>query len=224
MQSGMATLATKFATTPTDLSVSFRCPQAIVENARWRVPHFKWIKEGGNVRSLKQLEIDSVPDGATWLCRNNAPLFKLALHLLAAGRSVNVAGSDVGPKVVGIMRKLGGDNLNRDGVISAIEAWLEERLARESTTATDLADCMKVFASHGSTLGQAIAYAEHLFAQRGTIRLMTGHKAKGLEFNDVYFLDPWLCRDTEQDLNLKYVIETRSLNSLTYINSRDIRW
>ena len=87
-----------------------------------------------------------------------------------------------------------------------------------------MADCMKVFASHGSTLGTAIAYAEHLFAQKGTIRLMTGHKAKGLEFETVYFLDPWLCREDEQDLNLRYVIQTRSLNNLYEINSGAIKW
>ena len=224
MQSGMGTLAAKFSTTPTDLSVSFRCPQAIVENARWRVPHFKWMKEGGHVEILSHLTIADIPDSSAILCRNNAPLFKLALGLLAGGHSVSVAGSDIGPKLLALMRKMGDDSLSQVQVVSAIDGWLEERLARESSTAQDLADCMKVFASFGSTLGTAIAYAEHLFAQKGTIRLMTVHKAKGLEFETVYFLDPWLCRDTEQDLNLKYVAETRSLDSLFYINSKDIRW
>ena len=83
---------------------------------------------------------------------------------------------------------------------------------------------MRVFASHGSTLGTAIAYAEHLFAQRGTIRLLTGHKAKGLEFPTVFHLDPWLCRDEEQDLNLRYVIQTRAMESYYEIDSRAIRW
>ena len=224
VQGGMASLATKFSTTPTDLSVSFRCPQAIVEAARWRVPHFKWIKEGGHVERLREMVHSSLPDGSTILCRNNAPLFKLAMQLLTNGRSVSVGGSDIGPKMVGIMRKLGPDSLNRDGVESAIANWLDERLARSSVTASDLADCMRVFASHGSTLGTAIAYAEHLFAQRGTIRLMTGHKAKGLEFPTVYHLDPWLCRDEEQDLNLRYVIQTRAMESYYEINSSAIRW
>lgn len=224
MQSGMATLGSRFTCTPLDLSVSFRCPQAIVENARWRVPHFKWIKEGGYVETLAQLSPHDITDGGTFLCRNNAPLFKTAMLLLASGRSVSVAGSDIGPKLIALLRKMGDESANRETVMSAIDTWLEERLARGSTTAQDLADCMRVFASHGSTLGQAISYAEHLFAQRGTIRLMTGHKAKGLEFDTVYHLDPWLCREDEQDLNLRYVIDTRSKDKLFYINSRDIRW
>ena len=123
-----------------------------------------------------------------------------------------------------LCESLGMTPTSQASVLSLIDDWLASKLERESSTAQDLADCMKVFASHGSTLSTAIAYAEHLFAQKGTIRLMTGHKAKGLEFPTVYFLDPWLCRDDEQDQNLKYVIDTRSLNSLYYINSNQIRW
>ncbi len=52
---------------------------------------------------------------------------------------------------------------------------------------------------------------------------MTGHKSKGLEFNTVYHLDPWLIGDDEQELNLKYVIGTRSADSYFEINSGDIR-
>jgi ATP-dependent exoDNAse (exonuclease V) beta subunit len=82
---------------------------------------------------------------------------------------------------------------------------------------------MKVFAGFGKTLGLAIDHAEHLFAQRGTITLTTGHKAKGLEFDVVYHLDPWLCRDDDQDLNLKYVITTRARRELYEIDSVRIK-
>ena len=51
---------------------------------------------------------------------------------------------------------------------------------------------------------------------------MTGHKAKGLEWPIVYVLDEWLCKETEQDMNLRYVMSTRSLEQLYYINSQDI--
>jgi len=62
------------------------------------------------------------------------------------------------------------------------------------------------------------------FAQTGTIQLLTGHKAKGLEFGDVYHLDPWLCKDSEQDRNLSYVISTRSQDRLTEVDSTGIDW
>ena len=224
VQSGMAHLAKAFTTTPADLSVSFRCPQAVVEAARWRVPHFKWIKEGGHVESLTELDSSYIPDDSAIICRNNAPLFRVAMGLLISGRSVSVAGSDIGPKLIGIMKKLGPEDMGTTSLLAAIVDWEAEKVDKGSTTAPDLAECMRVFASHGSSLSTAIRYAEHLFAQKGTIRLMTIHKAKGLEFPTVYFLDPFLCRDDEQDLNCRYVAQTRSMDRLFEINSRDIRW
>jgi DNA helicase IV len=133
-------------------------------------------------------------------------------------------GSELGPRLVGIMKKLGDSTLPRTKAFSAIEEWRETRLLAGSKSANDLADCMRVLCEHGDSLGSAISYAEHIFAQHGTIRLLTGHKSKGLEFENVFFLDPWLCKDTEQDQNLRYVITTRSQNSLTILDSSSIRW
>ncbi len=224
VQGGMSNAQEKFAMTPCDLSISFRCPQAVVEAARWRVPKFQWVKEGGHVESLQELDPATVAEDSAFICRNNAPLFKVAMHFLSAGRSVSVAGSDVGPKLVALLRKLGDETMSRASLLSAIEDWRSERLAKSSTTANDLADCMKVFASFGESLGQAVAYAEHLFAQKGAIKLLTGHKAKGLEWPTVYFLDPWLIGEDEQELNLRYVIQTRAMDTLYEIDSKNIKW
>lgn len=223
-QGGMATAQATFKMKVLPLSVSFRCPRRIVENARWRVPHFKWLKEGGYVECLDKLDATSIPADGTFICRNNAPLLSLAFRLLIAGRSVSVSGSDIGPKLIGIMKRLGHQDMTKGQLIGAIGAWEDEKLAKESTTASDLANCMRVFASHADSLSGAIAYAEHLFKQSGTIRLMTGHKAKGLEFDTVFHLDPWLCTSHEQDLNLRYVINTRSKDKYFEIDSERIEW
>lgn len=224
VQSGMEKLRTRFEMIPAPLSVSFRCPRAIVEAARWRVPHMKWSKPGGRVAHLKNPSATAFADGSAIICRNNAPLFALALRLLRAGRSVSVGGSDIGPRIVGIMKRLGEDSTTQKELLNAIEGWREAKLEKESKTANDIADCMRVFAEHGNTLSQSIAYAEHLFAQKGTITLLTGHKAKGLEWGIVYHLDEWLIGNHEQDLNLRYVIQTRALETYYEIESREIRW
>lgn len=221
--SGMAKAKARFEMTEADLSVSFRCPEAIVRAVHWRVPHMKWIKEGGRVGVLKNPSLNSFTDGSVIICRNNAPLFSLALRLLGAGRSVSVAGSDVGPRVIGILRKLGEDGDKPEKVLNAIDKWEAEKIAKGSTTAPDIADCIRVFARTGTTLGRAVAYAEHLFKQVGNIQLLTGHKAKGLEWPTVYHLDSWLLRSDEQDLNLRYVITTRSMDTYYEINSADIK-
>ncbi len=221
---GMTAAIEKYKMTSLDLSVSFRCPSAIVEAARWRVPHFKWNKEGGNVTTTNLFQGAEFPDDSTVICRNNAPLLRLAFKLISAGRSVSVMGSELGPRLIGILKKFGPESMKREAVLAAIEQYREDKALAGSKSAPDLADCMRVFADHGDTLGTAISYAEHIFAQTGTIRLLTGHKSKGLEFDNVYFLDPWLLSETEQDKNLRYVIQTRSQNSLTMLDSKSILW
>lgn len=221
--SGMDEAQTHYAMTPLDLSVSFRCLSEVVKNAHWRVPHFKWIKEGGHVEVLKDgtSSTDFAEDAAI-ICRNNAPLFRLGMLLLGSGRSVSIAGSDIGPRLIGIMRKMGSEGLTRSQLMVLIEEWRADKLSKSSKTAADLADCMQVFASHGADLGQAIRYAEHLFAQRGRLQLLTGHKAKGLEYDCVYHLDPFLHRQNTQDDNLRYVIQTRSRDRFFEIDSDKI--
>lgn len=222
---GMSAAVESYSMTELPLSVSFRCPSAIVEAARWRVPDFKWLRKGGSVDDhTKQFIATNIVDDAAIICRNNAPLLRMAFRLISEGRSVTVVGSELGPRLVAIMKKLGTDSTSRKDLIDAIEFWREQKLLANSKSANDLADCMRVFADHGATLGAAVSYAEHLFAQQGTIRLLTGHKSKGLEFDTVYWLDPHLCDDREQDLNLMYVIITRSQNKLMLLDSSTILW
>jgi superfamily I DNA/RNA helicase len=123
------------------------------------------------------------------------------------------------------MKKLGDTSSSRAQTLTLIEEWREAKLIAGSKSANDLADCMRVFAEHGDSLDAAISYAEYIFTQQGTIKLLTGHKSKGLEFENVYWLDPGLLNmDQEQDQNLAYVITTRSKNNLTMLDSSGIIW
>ena len=221
---GMAQATAKDSMKPMDLSISFRCPEAIVRNAHWHVPHFKWLKTGGHVEILPSLEADNIPPNSVVICRNNAPLFAFALKLIGSGHSVRIVGSDIGPRLIKTMTKLGDESMDQVDVLAAIDEWLELKLAKESKTAEDTAECMRVFGRSGSTLAHAIAYADHLFKQHGTIQLMTGHKSKGLEFPLVYHLDPQLIGDGSQDKNLRYVINTRSSDTYYEITSEGVEW
>ena len=221
---GMSDAAERYTMTPCDLSVSFRCPRRIVENVHWRAPNMRWVKEGGAVSALESLHATAIRETATFICRNNAPLYRVAMGLLASGRSVSVSGSDIGPKVLAQMKRLGPADTDQPSTLAAIDDWLAEKLAKGSKTAEDTAECMRVFSRNAPTLSSAMAYAEHLFAQKGKIQFTTGHKAKGLEWNTVYHLDPWLLGDDEQDQNLRYVISTRSADTLYEVNSANIKY
>jgi len=221
---GMEEAEASYNMTPMDLSISFRCPEAIVRNSWWHVPHFKWHNPGGTVENRDFHHASDFEPNAVFICRLNAPLFALAFKLIAAGHSISVAGTEIGPRLVSTMRKLGDESLSQAASLAAIDEWLAIKLAKGSKTAPDMAECMRVLARHGDSLGQAISYAEHLFRQRGSIQLMTGHKSKGLEFPIVYHLDPHVIGDSRQDKNLRYVIETRSHDQLYHIASETINW
>jgi DNA helicase-2/ATP-dependent DNA helicase PcrA len=214
------------------LSVSFRCPEAIVEAARFRVPHMQWRKPGGHVERLYELSTANVPDGAAFICRNNAPLFALAIRLLSRGRGVHLVGSDLGPSLIKTLKKLGPLTLTLEETLHVIKVWELARLAKTKNraAAVDKADCLRVFAQFGSTLGGAVAYAEHIFSGKGAIQLLTGHKAKGLEWDNVFHLDPWRIpspfaegeEELEQEANLRYVITTRARSALYEIDLDNI--
>jgi len=221
---GMASAITRYEMQTFGLTLSFRCPSAIVSGVHWHVPEFRASRIGGSIDHPPSLDPTLLPADAIILCRNNAPLFSFALKLLALGRSVSVAGSDIGPRLVKQMRKLGDEDMKQRELLEQIALWLQDKLDRQSTTAQDMADCMRVFARFGANLGQALAYAEHLFAAQGPLRLMTGHKSKGLEWPQVYFLDQHILKPSEQDNNLSYVMATRSSDALTYIRSDAVEW
>lgn len=237
MASGMQKLKADFKMTEMQLSVSFRCPVKIVENARFHAPHMQWAPnaEEGSITLMEEWGAGDIPDNAAIICRNNAPLFSLAFKLLRAGRGVKLVGFDIGPSLVKAMKKLGPETMRREELFRAIDQWETEKLAKArgkgAGTIRDKAECFRVFAAFGTDLGSACRYAEHIFATTGTIQLLSGHKAKGLEWDVVFHLDshripsPY-CRteeDREQEQNVRYVIETRAKRGLFFITMEGYR-
>lgn len=223
----MELLKQTFSMTELPLSISFRCPIAVVEAARWRAPTMRYPDwaEIGEVRRFHGWTTEDIPDGAAIICRNNAPLFRMAITLLKNGRYPELSGNDIGKALLKVMKKFGANSMKRDAVHQAIADWKDAQLkkARKSGVRSieDKAECMSIFADVGTTLGESIAYAEHLFSSSGPIKCMTGHKSKGLEFDNVFFLDQHLLDIEGQDRNLKYVIQTRAKKFLGYIRTED---
>jgi len=189
-----------------------------------------WAAQG-EVSSLPEWDANCIPDNSAIICRNNAPLLSMALILLRAGRGVHLVGTDLGPQLVKALKRLGTTDLPQEEVFNAIDTWEQEKLrkSRAAGAVADKAECLRVFAGFGPTLGAAIAYCEHLFAAKGPIQLLSGHKAKGLEWDTVYHLDPQRIPSPyskegealEQELNVRYVIETRAKVALYFVRLED---
>lgn len=147
----------------------------------------------------------------------------MAVKLLKAGRYPELIGNDIGKGLIKIMQKFGKPNLKQDAVLQCIDEWEEAKLkkTRAKSSVNDRADCLRIFARMGDVLGDAIAYAEHIFEVSGPIKLMTIHKSKGLEFPNVFILDPQLIGKEGQEPNLRYVGITRAKENLYYAHSEN---
>jgi DNA helicase-2/ATP-dependent DNA helicase PcrA len=207
------------------LTLTFRCPAEIVRNVHWRADDMRWSRDGGTVLRPITWRPEDLRLGDAIICRNNAPLFRMAIRLITAGLLPEIAGRDIGAPLVKIMEKLSRNKkiVNKESHRLLLE-WRDKQLSRARNGAAqsihDRYECISIMLDQTDTLGDAIAYLQHLLARDGRIRLMTGHKAKGLEFPRVFFLDQQLCNPKyEQDLNLRYVVETRAQDTLIYVTS-----
>lgn len=207
------------------LSISFRCPKKVVEEARWRAPHMRypeWASEG-SIHHITEWSAEDIPETAAIICRNNAPLFNMAIKLLKNGRYPQIVGADIGKGLLKTMKRLGPETMPQAQAMEAVATWQAAKLEKSKNPGQvkDQADCMKIFLGQGSTLGDAIAYAEHIFNQSGPIQLMTGHKSKGLEYEHVFILDRHLVKTEAggQEKNLLYVMQTRAKQTLSYIDT-----
>jgi len=235
LTNSMDELKRRFSMVEKTLTISFRCPRRVVEEAQAIVPEMRypdWAIEG-RVSHLTSWTQADLPEGTAVVCRNNAPLFKLAMRLLRQGRGCKIVGSDVGPQLVRALKGLGDESLSREATLAAIAKWEAERQkkSRAKASTEDKANSLRVFAEFGQTLGEALAYAQHLFAQEGPILLMSGHKAKGGEWDTVVFLDSWRIpsqwaegdEELQQETNIAYVITTRAKQELIYANLDDFQ-
>jgi len=181
------------------------------------------------------------------LCRNNGPLMSLAFKLIRRGVGVVMAGRDIGRGLVALSKKIApSDSTPRDIVAGQVREWAEREasLARANGREekidgiTDRAECLQAVLTHaGATdAGQLRVILERLFAREsGLVTLSSIHRAKGLEWDCVLHLDPWRLpskwalraaaagdsRQMEQELNLRYVCETRSKHTLLEGNLED---
>lgn len=219
------------------LSITYRCPKAIVAHARQWVEH---ITAG-----------DSAPDGAVSacdypeliaravagdaiLCRYNKPLVQTCFKLIREGKAARIEGRSIGEGLIKLAGKWKVKTL--DKLSERLDVYMNREIEKNlQKNKEDIADrvkdqCETLFVlidraeSQGmTTVLELRGLIESMFAdnvtESGMITLCSVHKAKGLEWNRVYIIgrdtlmpskyarQPW---QIEQEINLIYVAVTRA--------------
>ena len=217
------------------LTVTFRCPKAIVARVREHAPMYKAADSApaGVIDNWKTWNVEDIPMGAAVLCRNNAPLLSLAFKLLAAHIAPFFLGRDIGKNLIGLSKKILPDNaMPTLNCIQAVNSWADNEVAmaiangklNHADGLNDRRDSLIAVLTNGpKNAGELRNKLEEIFAKdRGSVTLSSGHRCKGLEWKEVVHLDPWRVpsknakteKEIEQENNVRYVIETRTKHRL----------
>jgi superfamily I DNA/RNA helicase len=232
-------LVKTFGMTELPLTVSFRCPSEVIKVAQLYVPDIEAAPgcAQGAVLYPTSLALSEVPK--TVLCRNNAPLMRLALQLLVSGRTVEIAGRDIGQNLIKLTERITKKNLTQGEFFDKLAKWKERELIKYPKRKFSINEkflVLRTLASAHKDLDSMRKHLNKLYPDTKSkeyrpadVHLSTIHKAKGREWPRVLFLDSHLIgkhatteQEQLQETNLSYVGVTRAQQELTFISSKQI--
>jgi len=223
------------------LDVTRRCPKSVVALAQTLVPDFTSHPDApeGVVADLDTLPPD-LSAGDAILCRNTAPLVKLAYGLIRRRVPCKVEGKDIGKGLVAIVRKW---KAKTTAVLSErLETYFAREMAKIREKGNDeqkiealrdrveslqfiIAECER---NNKHTVDDVVEFIDSIFGEKVTDRvvLCTYHRSKGREWKRVFLLNhDMLCpskysktdAQKAQERNLAYVAFTRSMGELYFV-------
>jgi superfamily I DNA/RNA helicase len=227
------------------LSISYRCPRAVVREARQWVPHMEsspTAEEGAIVHADgSQLEatLMAMTERDMAICRCNGPLVSCALLLIKKGRKASVRGRDIGQNLKKLVKDLGKKHDGTiTGLLKAVAVWEEREVQRlaalkknaQAQNAADRAETLGVLCEGLSDLDALNRRIDSIFSDeiQGVV-FSSGHKSKGLEADKVVWLQPSLnsffeakaeenkdLAGAESERCVSYVMCTRARKTLVY--------
>jgi superfamily I DNA/RNA helicase len=240
----MEIIARDFGCVKMPLTVSYRCPKAVVRKAQEVVPHIEAFEGAaeGEVIELDAYVAADFAAGDAIICRNVAPLVTMAYGLLTRNIGCKVLGRDIGKGLVKLIEKLKAKGI--ESLLVKLEEWRKREVAAAEEkenegkveSVNDNAECVRAFVDmldeNNRTVPALIRKIESLFTEDGEgtelVTLCSAHKSKGLEWDTVYLLDSEALMPSKyarkawqkvQEQNLIYVAYTRAKKSLRFINS-----
>jgi len=216
------------------LSVSYRCPSLIINEAKRIVPQIESAPDAppGLFKSLETAPL-SFCVNKTVLCRSNRPIIALAYALLKQNIQPRIIGKDLSATFKAIIKRAKAPTLPK--LIEKIQAMQKSEVAaasRETAKAAiedkfDSLLCILDNLPSNIPLPEIPKRIDELFSDGpGQVVLSSIHRAKGREFPSVILLSPSLIPSRfatldwqiQQEYNLLYVAITRAQNSLFFID------
>lgn len=229
-QNSLPKLKERFGARSLPLSISYRCSKAVIRKAQQFVP---------GIEAWEGAVEGKVDENAVWtpesfittdviLCRNNAPLVKLAFQLLRAGKACKVLGRDIGSGLIGLVQRWKVSTVRE--LAERLNTYLANEIKKvqdrpdQVSALIDRVDTLRVFLENAATPDDFIRKIESLFSDETGqyLTLSTVHKFKGSEAPRVWLLNPELIgqRGWDQaEKNIMYVACTRSKIDLFFIRS-----
>lgn len=231
------------------LSICYRCPKSHVDLCASIIPGLEARENAPNgtiEHILREKLSNYIQPKDLILCRLNAPLVSACLSLIRDGIRAKARGSDIGTSLSEMIKKLqkqfpslsiqtfyGIINEYRD--MQARMIGVGDDSDMKIAALDDRVDTIKalfdgyVEENHThATLEGLCSYIETFFSdeQGSLVILSTVHKAKGLEEDRVFILQPekmphpkakpgW---QYEQEMNIKYVAFSRSKDELYFVH------
>lgn len=209
------------------LSITYRCPHKVVQEAQKYVPHLEAAPdaEEGIVDYItpQQMVKDAKP-GCFILSRTNAPMIGYALDFIRNGIPASIQGRDIGANLIALIKKSRKKDL--DDFIDWLDGWERKeigRLLKKNRTfdhIKDKASCLRAVADGCSNLSFLKSRIMELFEDtddHDRIILSSTHKSKGLERDVIYMLTSTFGGGDREETNLRYIAISRSKRELYYV-------
>lgn len=213
------------------LSMTYRCAQDIVAEACKVFPDGIVAAPGAVKGFVGDGTFKDAQEGDFILCRNNVPLVDAFITLLRQGKKCTILGKEFGDELVSLIDSV-EDVWGLEQVLENMISKLQKKGVKSPTKCEaydKLNEKVNVLLSLYEYFGDLETVRSRIYdifvenASRG-ITLSTIHKSKGLESDNIYFLEPELLPSkyatTELALYaercLKFVAITRARKRLIY--------
>lgn len=238
-------IARDFAAIRLPLTISYRCPKAVVRHAQNWVSHIEAHESApeGSFTTLPYSDLmTDLKIGDAVLCRFNKYLVNTAFKLIRKGVPAKMEGRAIGEGLVKLASRWKVKGL--DALEARLEKFQDRELAKASAKGNDAkadqivdkVDTLRALIDRGREQGvQTVAELREMIlslfedaagTRKPCVVLSSVHRSKGLEWNRVFllgrdeFMPSSMARTDwakEQELNLIYVAVTRAKEALVEV-------